>query len=339
MAVEVLLISGSLRGGSINTAVLRTAAAAAPEGVRAIFYEGLGGLPLFNPDDDEPGRLAGAVADLRARLRAADALLFCTPEYAGGLPGSFKNLLDWSIGGGEVYGKHAAWINATSRPDEEALRGAYESLRSALGYAGMHVVDAACRRVRVTQPSIGADGLIAPGPLREEIAESLALLAAEVAREASGEHAPPAHCGLAHVEVAVSSLARSVDFYRGLLAPLGYTEHQDLGGAAAESGHRLSVPGRFEASLWLRESAVAGPPEAGPGGAEGGPGSAGPGVRRLCFSAASRAHVDEAHRWLQAHGAEVEGPPREHDLGPGYYAVRFRDPDGLGLEVAHRPAV
>lgn len=45
---------------------------------------------------------------------AADAVLFCTPEYAGALPGSFKNLLDWTVGGGETYGKPAAWINRRS---------------------------------------------------------------------------------------------------------------------------------------------------------------------------------------------------------------------------------
>ena len=50
-------------------------------------------------------------ADLRQEIAAADAVLFCTPEYAGTLPGSFKNLLDWTVGGGEIYGKPAVWIN------------------------------------------------------------------------------------------------------------------------------------------------------------------------------------------------------------------------------------
>jgi NAD(P)H-dependent FMN reductase len=42
------------------------------------------------------------VADLRRQIEAADAVVFCTSEYAGALPGSFKNLLDWTVGGGEV---------------------------------------------------------------------------------------------------------------------------------------------------------------------------------------------------------------------------------------------
>jgi NAD(P)H-dependent FMN reductase len=115
--MRILLISGSLRAASVNTAVLRTAAALADDGVRATLYCGLDRLPHFNPDDDpEGGPVAAPMADLRRRPCEADAVLLCTPEYAGALPGSFKNLLDWTVGGGETYGKPFAWINASSRP-------------------------------------------------------------------------------------------------------------------------------------------------------------------------------------------------------------------------------
>src|SRR5215831_13539886 len=84
---RVLLISGSLRRMSTNTAVLRTAQAVAPKGVEAILYDGVRMLPHFDPDLD--GELLDpAVAALRAAIRHADALLFSTPEYAGALPGS-----------------------------------------------------------------------------------------------------------------------------------------------------------------------------------------------------------------------------------------------------------
>lgn len=63
--IRVLLVSGSLRGRSTNTAALRTAAAAVLAGVEAVLYEGVGGLPHFNPDDDSDP-LPGAVADLRS---------------------------------------------------------------------------------------------------------------------------------------------------------------------------------------------------------------------------------------------------------------------------------
>ena len=98
MTARILLISGSTRGASTNTALLRTACDVSPRGVEPELYDGLTGLPHFNPDDDADP-LPPAVADLRARIAAADAVLFCTPEYAGALPGSFKNLLDWTVGG------------------------------------------------------------------------------------------------------------------------------------------------------------------------------------------------------------------------------------------------
>ncbi|MFI5774233.1 NADPH-dependent FMN reductase [Streptomyces sp. NPDC051658] len=92
-ASVVLLLSGSLRAGSSNEAVLR----AAQEGARTVRYAGLGELPHFNPDDDDPdstGKLPCSVVELSAAIAGAEALLICTPEYAGTLPGSFKNLLD-----------------------------------------------------------------------------------------------------------------------------------------------------------------------------------------------------------------------------------------------------
>ena len=58
-----------------------------------------------------------AVAELRAAVRETDAVLFSTPEYAGALPGSFKNLLDWMIGDdkpGSIYEKPVAWINPSA---------------------------------------------------------------------------------------------------------------------------------------------------------------------------------------------------------------------------------
>jgi chromate reductase len=92
-ANRILLVSGSMRSGSSNAAVLRTLAALAPEGVETELYERLATLPHFNPDDDYD-LLDPAVVELRAAIAAAGAVLFSTPEYAGALPGSFKNLLD-----------------------------------------------------------------------------------------------------------------------------------------------------------------------------------------------------------------------------------------------------
>ena len=118
---RLLLVGGSLRPGSVNAAVLTTAAALAPAGVTATVYGGLRTLPWFDPDEDRLP-LHPAVADLRDQLHGSDAVLFSTPEYAGALPGSFKNLLDWTVGGG-IQEKSVGWINDKRARCGRGLRG------------------------------------------------------------------------------------------------------------------------------------------------------------------------------------------------------------------------
>jgi NAD(P)H-dependent FMN reductase len=110
---RILAISGSLRRDSSNTALLKAAAVLAPPGTAITLYEGLGDLPHFNPDleANEPR----AVTELRERIRAADGLLICSPEYAHGVPGVLKNALDWLVGGDEFHGKPVALLNASPR--------------------------------------------------------------------------------------------------------------------------------------------------------------------------------------------------------------------------------
>ncbi len=104
--MKILAVSGSLRAASTNTALLRAAVAAAPEGVTVDLYEDLGELPIFSPDLD--GDALESVAELRAKLHAADGLLIACPEYAHGVPGGLKNALDWAVGWEEYPGKPVA---------------------------------------------------------------------------------------------------------------------------------------------------------------------------------------------------------------------------------------
>ena len=175
---RVLLVSGSLRRLSTNTAVLRTAAAVAPPGVDAVLFDGMAGLPHFNPDDEvEP--LHEAVDHLRRAIRAADAVVFSTPEYAGAMPGSFKNLLDWTIGDdrpGSICNKPVAWVNAS--PRGAAL--AHDSLRAVLGYAHAEVVERACAHVPVTSTMVGRDGLIDDPSVRDRLAAAVEVLVGRV---------------------------------------------------------------------------------------------------------------------------------------------------------------
>ncbi len=164
--MRILLVSGSTRRGSTNTAALRTVQEEAPDGVTAVLYEGLADLPPFNPDDDFPP-LPPAVADLRRQLAEADGVLFCTPEYAGALPGSFKNLLDWTVGGAEMYGKPVAWINVAA---EGRGRHAHASLATVLGYVGAAIVEPACAAVPVPRDALGPDGAVVDPPVRAALA-------------------------------------------------------------------------------------------------------------------------------------------------------------------------
>jgi NAD(P)H-dependent FMN reductase len=168
----VLLISGSTRAASTNSAALRTASAVAPDGVETVWYDGLADLPAFNPDDD--GTAHPSVVALREHLSRADAVLFCTPEYAGTLPGSLKNLLDWTVGTGDLYRKPVAWITvaAPGRGD-----GATATLRSVLGYVGAEIDPDVCRRLPVLREGVGPDGLIADPEFRSGAVAALRGLA------------------------------------------------------------------------------------------------------------------------------------------------------------------
>jgi NAD(P)H-dependent FMN reductase len=171
------LISGSLRRGSTNSALLDTVRAVAPDHLQVVVYHGLGELPHFNPDDDVEA-LHPAVAALRTQIATADAVVFSTPEYAGALPGTFKNLLDWTVGGGEIYQKPVAFLNASGSLTGAAK--AHDSLRIVLGYVGSILVEGACAHIPVPRDAIGTDGLIGDPAVRNQIVDALAALAAHL---------------------------------------------------------------------------------------------------------------------------------------------------------------
>lgn len=188
--IRLLLLPGSLRAGSTNVAVLRTAAEHAGPGIETSLYQGARGLPHFTPDDDpEGGPVHPAVTALRTALHEADAVLICTPEYAGALPGSFKNVLEWTVGDASAYRKPAAWINASSAAAPTGGAGAHDSLRRVLGYVGAEIVEDAVVRLPVERAAVGADGLIGDPQICERIASVVATLATHV--EKRGSQAAP----------------------------------------------------------------------------------------------------------------------------------------------------
>jgi chromate reductase len=178
---HVLAISGSLRIGSANTALVRTAAQVAPPRTTVTVFERLAELPPFNPDADTHP-LPPEVESLRAALATADAVLFSTPEYAGALPGAFKNLLDWTVGGVELSGKPVAWVNPSVSPTGAV--GAHEELRRVLAFVKADVVEEACTDLPVPRAAVGPDGLLDDASLRSRIAEVVGILAAHAGARA-----------------------------------------------------------------------------------------------------------------------------------------------------------
>ena len=173
--IRVVTLCGSLRLGSVNAAVLQTAERLAPGGLAVAAYDGMRGLPAFDPDDDrEP--LAEPVAVLRRSIADAGAVLICTPEYAGALPGAFKNLLDWTVGAPDMDGKPVGWINASGIAAPTGGADAHASLRKVLGYLNAEIVDAACVRIPLSRAMVADDGTVADPDARTAIAGVLAAL-------------------------------------------------------------------------------------------------------------------------------------------------------------------
>jgi NAD(P)H-dependent FMN reductase len=126
---RVLCLCGSLRRVSANRAALQAARELAPASLRLDLYDDLGRLPLFNPDI-EAGPLPHAVQELRGAVGRADALLIACPEYAHGIPGAFKNLLDWLVGALEFPGKPVLLLNTSARGSHHAQDALMEVLRT-----------------------------------------------------------------------------------------------------------------------------------------------------------------------------------------------------------------
>lgn len=115
--LRLVLLSGSLRQSSSNGTALARAAFVARDLFDAVPYTELQDLPAFNPDVEELGEDSAAfpepVRRLRTLIARADALLVSTPEYAHGLPGAFKNALDWLVGGSGFPGLPCGLVNVS----------------------------------------------------------------------------------------------------------------------------------------------------------------------------------------------------------------------------------
>jgi chromate reductase len=179
--VRVLGISGSLRRGSLNSALLRAAAERLPAGAELVELERLGEIPPYD-FDLESEETPEAVAELRRAMREADAVLIATPEYNHSIPGQLKNALDWAsrpAGESAMNGKPAAVIGAST-----GMFGAVwaqAETRKVLGALGARVVEAEL-------PVGRAGDLLVDGelPLAPELSQQLDELLAELIAAAEG---------------------------------------------------------------------------------------------------------------------------------------------------------
>jgi chromate reductase, NAD(P)H dehydrogenase (quinone) len=92
--ITVIGLSGSLRSGSYNTAVLRAAASMMPDGSQ-LTIESIAGIPLYNGDDEAARGVPEPVARLKDAIASADGLFLVSPEYNNSVPGATKNAIDW----------------------------------------------------------------------------------------------------------------------------------------------------------------------------------------------------------------------------------------------------
>ncbi len=118
LEVKFLGISGSLRLGSVNTALLEAMQILAPAQIELRLAHGIGELPHFNPDFENPDlepAVPEAVSRWRKQIGWADALIISSPEYAHGTPGSLKNALDWLVSTSLFTGKPVAIIGVAGR--------------------------------------------------------------------------------------------------------------------------------------------------------------------------------------------------------------------------------
>lgn len=125
----IFTVSGSLRSESSNTKILETIKSVAPSGTEIILYHALGELPHFNPDMDKEGA-PQIVQELRGMINRSDALIISTPEYAHGIPGSLKNMLDWLVSTNVINEKPVSLIMASASEANYARESLMEVLRT-----------------------------------------------------------------------------------------------------------------------------------------------------------------------------------------------------------------
>ena len=171
----ILAISGSLKRSSVNSAALRAAAsAAARAGIAVTIDDTVRDLPHFDPDmASTPPQ---PVTRFRAACEAADGVLLSVPEYAFGIPGAFKNAVDWTVGSGSLYRKPVALLNVAPPGRGERVREALGHVLAALDSDVVHY------SVPVAPSDRDPNGEISSARVVDELQDIVVALVARTAR-------------------------------------------------------------------------------------------------------------------------------------------------------------
>jgi chromate reductase len=174
--MNIFALSGSLRAGSSNSALLRAIARLAPSGWQFTFYDRqLARLPHFSPDLDAEGAVPPPpIAELRALIAAADGVIISCPEYAHGVPGAFKNALDWIVSSGELG--HKATVLFMASPSGAPF--AQAALVPTLQVMETHLVF--ITSLKFARTHLDSDGNLTDSTLLETVHHGLDALAAAI---------------------------------------------------------------------------------------------------------------------------------------------------------------
>jgi len=174
MATSVLGISGSLRAGSFNTAALRVAKELAPEGM-TIEIADISQIPLYNEDVYQQG-FPPSVDRFRDQIRAADALLFATPEYNFSISGVLKNAIDWASRppAQPFNGKPAAMLGASA--GRAGTARAQLHLRHVLSTLNAHVLNKPDVLIATAQNMFDDNGKLTDEATRKFVRQELEAL-------------------------------------------------------------------------------------------------------------------------------------------------------------------
>jgi chromate reductase len=173
--VKVLAIAGSLRKKSYNRGLVRAAQQLAPAGVTVEEFE-IGKLPPYN--QDEESQPPAAVTDLKAAVRAADAILFVTPEYNYSIPGVLKNAIDWAsrpYGDSAWEGKPVAIMGASG--GAQGTSRAQYHLRQCFVFLNMYALNRPEVMVASAAQKFDEDGNLTDPKTKEYVTQLLTALA------------------------------------------------------------------------------------------------------------------------------------------------------------------